>query len=216
VTVDEFRAQGFLPEALVNYLALLGWSYDDRTTIMSREELVDRFSLERVSKSPAIFDYDKLTWMNGVYLRSLPEDAYAAALVGWLRDEGYVWDAELVRKAAPLAQEKIALLSEFPGYAGFLFSPVEPEPSDLEGQAAVLESAAEELAGLEPFTAAAIEAALRALADTHALKPREAFQPIRVAVTGSRVSPGLFESIELLGRDESVARLRAAAAVVGV
>ena len=115
VTTDEFRAQGYLPDALANYLALLGWSYDDKTTIMSRDELVDRFSLERVSKSPAVFDYEKLMWMNGVYLRALSETEYADALVGWLREHGYDWDEELVRRAAPLAQEKIGLLSEFPG-----------------------------------------------------------------------------------------------------
>ena len=133
VTTDEFRAQGYLPEALVNYLALLGWSYDDKTTIMSRDELVERFSLERVSKSPAVFDYEKLTWMNGVYLRALPEQEYGDALLVWLRDQGYDWDEELVRRAVPLVQEKIALLSEFPGFAGFLFGPVEPEPAQLDG-----------------------------------------------------------------------------------
>ena len=207
VTTDEFRAKGYLPDALVNYLALLGWSYDDKTTIMSPEELVERFSLDRVSKSPAVFDYEKLDWMNGIYLRALSEPEYAVALVGWLREQGYEWDEALVRRAVPLVQEKIGLLSEFPGYAGFLFGRVEPETSLLDGSAALLEAAAKALAAAEPFTAETIEAALRHVADECELKPREAFQPIRVAVTGSEVSPGLFESIELLGRDESVARL---------
>src|SRR5918992_3807627 len=114
VTVDEFRAQGYLPEALVNFLALLGWSYDDRTTIMSPEELVERFTLERVGASPAAFDYEKLDWMNGVYLRALPPDEYAERLVAYLREGGIDWDEELVRKAAPLVQDKIATLGEFP------------------------------------------------------------------------------------------------------
>jgi glutamyl-tRNA synthetase len=208
VTTDEFRALGYHPEALVNYLALLGWSYDDKTTIMSRGELVERFSLDRVSKSPAVFDYEKLTWMNGVYLRSLPEKEYADALLGWLREQGYDWDENLVRRAAPLVQEKIALLSEFPAYAGFLFAPLEPDAAQLDGSVDLLAAAADALTAVEPFTAEAIEGALRGLADERELTPRDAFQPIRIAVTGSKVSPGLFESIELLGRDETVKRLR--------
>jgi glutamyl-tRNA synthetase len=208
VTTDEFRAQGYLPEALVNYLAVLGWSYDDKTTIMSREELVERFSLERVSKSPAVFDYEKVTWMNGVYLRALSEKAYGDALVGWLREQGYDWDESLVRRAVPIVQEKIELLSEFPAYAGFLFGDVEPDAAQLDGSTDLLGAAAESLAAVEPFSAEPIEGALRQVADERGLKPREAFQPIRMAVTGSKVSPGLFESIELLGRDETLKRLR--------
>jgi glutamyl-tRNA synthetase len=207
VTVDEFRARGYLADALVNYLALLGWSYDDRTTIMTRRELVERFSLERVSKSPATFDYEKLAWMNGVYMRELPPDAYAATLVAWLREQGYDWDEALVARTTPLVQEKIALLSEFPGYAGFFFEPVEPDPEQLQGSEELLAAAADTLAAVEPFEAGEIEAALRTLADERCLEPREAFQPIRIALTGSRVSPGLFESIELVGREVSVARL---------
>ncbi len=193
----------------MNYLALLGWSYDDKTTIMSRDELVERFSLERVSKSPAVFDYEKLTWMNGVYLRALPEQEYGDALLAWLRDQGYDWDEELVRRTVPLVQEKIALLSEFPGYAGFLFGPAEPDRAQLDGSGELLAEAADAVADVEPFTVEGIEAALRRLADERGLKPRDAFQPIRIAVTGSKVSPGLFESIELLGRDETVKRLSA-------
>ncbi len=210
VTVDEFRSQGYLPDALVNYLALLGWSYDDRTTIMSRQELVERFTLERVAKSPAIFDYAKLEWLNGMYLRALSPDEYADVLVGYLREQGYDWDEELVRRAAPLVQEKIATLGEFPAFAGFLFSRVEPDRALVDGAGPVLTAAREALVEVEPFTAPEIEAALRALADRLALKPRDAFQPIRVAVTGSKVSPGLFESLELIGKDETLARLEAA------
>jgi glutamyl-tRNA synthetase len=210
VTVEEFRAQGYLPEALVNFLALLGWSYDDRTTIMSREELVERFSLERVGASPATFDYQKLDWMNGVYLRALPPEEYADRLVAHLREQGIDWDEELVRKAAPLVQDKISKLVEFTGYAGFLFREVELETALLDGGGAMLEGAGEALARVEPFTAERIEAALRGVAERLELKPRQAFHPIRVAVTGSRVSPGLFESLELLGREKSLARIEAA------
>jgi glutamyl-tRNA synthetase len=206
ITVEDFRAQGYLPETLVNYLALLGWSYDDRTEIMSRDELVERFTLDRVGASAATFDYKKLEWLNGMYLRALPPEAYADALVGYLREQGYEWDEELIRKAAPLVQEKISTLGEFPGFAGFLFGRVDPDPEAL-GDGEVIPAAARRLAEVDPFEAEPIEAALRDLADSLGLKPREAFQPIRLALTGSRVSPGLFESLELLGKDESLARL---------
>ncbi len=211
VGVDEFRAQGYVPEAIVNYLALLGWSYDDRTEIMSRDELIERFTLERVGASPAVFDYQKLDHFNGVYLRAMSPDEYADRLVAFLREQGYDWDEERIRAAAPLVQEKITKLGEFPEFAGFLFHRVEPDPALLDGGGEIVAAAREALAQVEPFTAETIEAALRSLAERLGLKPRQAFQPIRVAVTGSKVSPGLFESLELLGRDESLARLSAAA-----
>jgi glutamyl-tRNA synthetase len=213
ITVEEFRAAGFIPEALVNYLALLGWSYDDHTELMSREELVERFSLERVGKSAATFDYEKLTHMNGVYLRALPPGEYADCLVAYLREQGYDWDEELVRRVAPLVQEKIATLGEFPRFARFFFERVPPEEPLQDG--AVLPAAAEVLAQVDPFEAVAIEAALRELAERLGLKPRQAFQPIRLALTGSNVSPGLFESLELLGKEESIARISAPASGLG-
>ena len=135
ITVEDFRAQGYIPEAFVNFMALLGWSYDDRTEIMSRDELVERFTLERVGKSAATFDYEKLTYMNGVYLRALPPTEYADRLVAYLREQGYDWDESLVRRAAPLVQEKIATLGEFPAFAGFLFGPIAtsaPPPSKVQ------------------------------------------------------------------------------------
>jgi glutamyl-tRNA synthetase len=134
----------------------------------------------------------------------LPLEDYADRLVAYLRERGYEWDEQLVRRAAPLVQEKIETLGEFPAFAGFFFARVEPD-GEVDGQ--VLPAAAETLAEVEPFEAEPIELALRGLAERLGLKPREAFQPIRLAVTGSKVSPGLFESLELLGRDESLARL---------
>jgi glutamyl-tRNA synthetase len=207
VSVEEFRDQGYLAPALMNYLALLAWSFDDRTTIMSRDELVERFTLDRVGSSPATFDYAKLDWMNGVYLRELPPQDFAETLVAYLRDRGFEGDEETIRASAPLVQEKISRLDEYPAFAGFFFRRVEPPPELLDGAGPVLAEARETLAGVEPFTAERIETALRILAERLGLKPRDAFGPIRAAVTGSRVSPGLFESLELLGRDESLARL---------
>jgi glutamyl-tRNA synthetase len=212
-SVEEFRAAGFIPEALVNYLALLGWSYDDRTELMSRDELVERFSLARVGKSAATFDYEKLTHMNGVYLRALPPAEYADRLVAYMRERGYDWDEQLVRRAAPLVQEKITTLGEFPAFARFLFERVEPVEPIEDG--AVLPAAVEALASVEPFEAGRIEAALRELAEGLGLKPRQAFQPLRLALTGSKVSPGLFESMELLGKEESLARISAPGSGLG-
>ncbi len=204
VTVKEFRDDGYVAPALMNFLALLGWAPDGETTIMSRDELVRRFDLGRVQPSPAAFDYAKLDWMNGVYLRAMSAEEYADALIAYLREQGYDWDEELIRRAAPLVQEKIVRLAEFPSFAGFLFARPEPQAST---DGAVLPAAAETLAEVEPFDASSIEAALRGLAEQLGLKPREAFQPIRLAVTGSKVSPGLFESLELLGKEESLARI---------
>jgi glutamyl-tRNA synthetase len=209
--VDEFRRAGYLPDALVNFLALLGWAPDGETTIMSREELIERFTLERVTPSAAQFDYAKLDWMNGVYIRTLSEEAFAHSLILWLGEQGYDWDAVLVRKAAPLVQEKLSRLDEFPAYARFLFEDVEVDPADIDGGAPVITAARAALDGLEPFDAPTIETALRGVLDELGLKPRQGFQPIRIAVTGSRISPGLFESIELLGRETTLARLSAAA-----
>ncbi len=211
-SIEELREAGYVAPALMYFLALLGWAPDGETTIMSRDELVERFSLDRVGSSAATFDYAKLDWMNGVYLRAMSPQEYADALVEYLRDQGVAWPEERIRAAAPLTQEKISRLGEFPDKARFLFEDVEPDPALLDGGRPVLEAAAETLAAVEPFEAGRIEAALRGLADRLALKPRQALGPIRVAVTGAKVSPGLWESLELLGRDEALRRIRRAAA----
>ncbi|HEY5660425.1 MAG TPA: glutamate--tRNA ligase [Gaiellaceae bacterium] len=213
VTVDDFRHQGYYAPALVNFLALLGWSYDDKTTIMSRDELVERFALDRVVPSPATFDYQKLDWMNGVYLRRLSGDDYADALMRYLRETGHDWDEHLVRETVPIVQEKIERFGQYPDFAGFFFHDVHPDPALLDGREQIVEAARDELARVEPFDAEHIEAALRALAARLELSPRKAFEPIRIAVTGSKISPGLFESVELLGREETLRRLSAAVAV---
>ena len=214
VTVDDFRHEGYYAPALVNFLALLGWSYDDKTTIMSRDELVERFDLGRVVPSPATFDYQKLDWMNGVYLRALREGEYADELVRYLRETGHDWDEQLVRRAVPIVQEKIERFGQFPDFAGFLFRDVHPDPAALDGRVAIVAAARDELQEVEPFAAPEIESALRALAARLELSPRKAFEPIRIAVTGSKVSPGLFESLELLGKEETLRRLSAVVATV--
>jgi glutamyl-tRNA synthetase len=208
--VDELRQQGYHAPALLNFLALLGWSYDDKTTLMSRDELIERFDLDRVVPSPAAFDYQKLDWMNGVYLRALAPDAYADELIRYLRETGHDWDEQLVRRTVPIVQDKIERFGQYPDFAGFFFRDVHPDPSLLNGRAPIVSAAHDELASVEPFDAEQIESALRGLAEKLELSPRKAFEPIRIAVTGSKISPGLFESIELLGKDETLRRLSAA------
>ena len=208
VSVDEFREAGYVPEALMNFLALLGWAPDGETTIMSQEELVERFTLERVGSSPATFDYAKLEWMNGVYLRALPPDEYAGRLVSFVHQREPDWPEDGVRAAAPIVQEKIARLDEFAGFAGFLFHDVEPDPSLLDAR--VLAATEVALAEVDPWDAVEIEATLRRVCDVLDEKPRTVYLPIRVAVTGSRVSPGLYESLELLGRETSLERIATA------
>ena len=210
VSVDEFRQAGYIAPALMNFLALLGWAPDGETTIMSRDELVERFSLERVGASPATFDYAKLDWMNGVYLRELSPRDYAEVLTAFVREQGHDWPQGRIEAAAPLVQEKIARLGEFPEFAGFLFHDVDPDPTLLDRE--VLTATAAALEQVEPWQAEPLETTLKQVTESLGLKPRQAFPPIRVAVTGSKISPGLYESLELLGRDESLARLKAGAA----
>jgi glutamyl-tRNA synthetase len=209
VALDDFRNEGYLPAALFNFLALLGWSYDDKTTLMSRHELLERFSLERVVPSPATFDYKKLDWMNGMYLRDLQPDEYALDLIRWLREQGIDWPDERVRATVAIVQEKIEKFSLYPDFVRFLFEPIEP-PADLDED--ILRAAHDRLVTVEPWDASVIDEALRALADELGQKPRQAFQPIRMAVTGAKVSPGLFESLELLGKEESLKRISDAVA----
>jgi glutamyl-tRNA synthetase len=208
VSIDAFREGGYLPAALFNFLALLGWSYDDKTTIMSRHELIERFKLERVVSSPATFDYEKLDWMNGVYLRNLQPDEYAHFLCKWLAEQGIDWAQTTVNATVPLIQEKIERFSQYPDMVRFLFEPVAP-PENLDTR--ITDAARDKLAQVDPWESTLIEQALRELCDELGEKPRQTFAPIRLAITGSKISPGLFESLELLGKDESLARLAAVA-----
>ena len=219
-SVEEFRDAGYLPEAVLNYLALLGWSFDDSTELMTRDELVERFTIERVNASPAVFDHQKLAWMNGVYLRDLDAAEYGRRLRSYLAERhSPLAGVEGLEDAVPLVQEKIGALGEFEDFAGFLFRPVVYEPeawqrlAGVAEAAAVLDGAAAALEAIDgDLTAEAVDAALRGVVEGLGLKPRTAFTPLRVAITGRTVSPGLFESIAVLGREESLQRIRAAAA----
>ncbi|MBI4202379.1 MAG: glutamate--tRNA ligase [Chloroflexi bacterium] len=235
----DYRDLGFLPEAMVNFLALLGWSLDDKTDIISREELVRHFSLERVSKSPAIFNMEKLTWMNGVYIRQMPGEELAARLAEVLEEhvakKGIAVEplptAEALLLIVPLVQERVHLLaaeSQNPKTPGVwdlcgLFLVGLPEYGDPpfknvklpgEEKARALEEAIAVLEGLEDFSHAALEGVLRPLVERLGLRTREAFMLIRVAVTGTEVSPPLFETMAVLGKERVLRRLRYAAGLV--
>ncbi len=212
VSVDDFRQSGYLPEALMNFLALLGWAPDGETTIMSRDELVERFSLERVGSSPATFDYAKLDWMNGVYLRALPPEEFADRLIAYLRERGdRVARGPRPRGCGDRAGEDRPARTSFRTSPGSCSRTVEPDPALLDER--ILGAAETALVGVEPWTAEGIETALKQLCEELGEKPRTVYLPIRVAVTGSRVSPGLYESLELLGKEKSLARIRSAASV---
>jgi glutamyl-tRNA synthetase len=206
VSVDEFRTAGYYPDALVNFLALIGWAPDGETTIIARDEIVERFTLDAVSPSPGTFDHAKLDWMNGVYLRALAPADFADEVVAFLDAQGFDWPQGRVRAMAPLVQEKVTRLGEIPELTRFLFEDVTPDPALLDGR--MLAAAERALAAVDDWTAAEIEVALKRLCEELGEKPRTVFAPIRVAVTGSRISPGLYESLELLGRETSLERLR--------
>ena len=207
-SVQELRAAGYLPEAVRNYIALLGWGYDESTTFFTTEELIEHFDLSRVSKNPAVFDEQKLRWMNGRYLRELSVEALSERLE-------QVTGRELPIDAVAISQDKMQTLADFWPLAGFL---VERRDFDEQAWAKVMgDGAAERLrearAALEqadPFDVETVEQALRGVVDRLDVKPKEVFQPVRVAVAGTTVSPGIFESVAALGREEALARIDSA------
>jgi glutamyl-tRNA synthetase len=217
VSVQAFRDDGYLPEAMVNYLALLGWSLDDHTELFTLADLERLFSLERVSRNPAAFDTKKLDALNGHYLRRLAPADFAARALPFVRQHGFPdADPELLTRAAPLVMERVTRLDEVPGMVGFLLDdevaldPAAAAKVLTEEGRAFLAEAAKRLGEVESWTAAAIEDTLRGLQEERGLKPKTAFQPVRLAVTGRLVSPPLFESMELLGKPRSLARLERA------
>jgi glutamyl-tRNA synthetase len=220
-SLNLYRERGFVPEGLLNYLALLGWSMGDDVEIFSLAELAEHFDLARVSTNPARFDLKKCEAINSVHVRALDPDDLAGRILPFLQGAGLVGaepsadQLRLLSAAAPLVQERMTVLEEAVGMLGFLvvdpaeFAPDPDAVASLGGDAAATVAAAHDaLVRLSEWTTPAIEAALRsALVDGLGLKPKLAFTPVRVAVTGRKVSPPLFESMELLGRDESLARL---------
>ena len=220
-SVEDLEAAGFLPQAAVNALALLGWSFDDKTTIFTVDELVKGFSVGRISKSPAIFDLKKLQVMNGRHLRLMSSEDFVEALVGWLRATGYI-DArgpraeELVRASAPLVKRKISTFAEYDDLAGWLFADLEIEPEawevltrDVKHSIQVIGGGLGRLEALPEFTVESIKDALQDQLHIMGEAARDFLEPQRIAVTGRLVSTGTYESLALLGREEAFARYRA-------
>jgi glutamyl-tRNA synthetase len=204
-SVQELREAGFLPAAVRNYLALLGWGFDDSSTFFTTDELIERFTLERVSKSPAVFDERKLRWMNGRYLREMDTDELTRVLE---EREGLTG----LRDAVAISQEKMQTLADFRPLAGFLFEDRETDEKAWgkvmrDGAAENLARAREALAAVEPFDEQGVERALTALVEELDVKPGKLYQPIRVAIAGTTVSPGIFESVALLGREATLERI---------
>jgi glutamyl-tRNA synthetase len=215
-SVEAFREDGFLPEALLNQLALLGWSKDAETTLLTRDELVASFDVERVSKNPARFDTDKLEWLNNHYIQALDEDELASRCLHFLTRAGLSPDLDLLRRAMPLVRERMTRLTQSVELLRFLFTDdisLDEKASGVIARApeGYLGSVADAFETLEPWVAETIKQRLDALAESAGLNRTKGFQPVRAAVTGSTVSPPLPESLELLGRDATVARLGAVA-----
>ena len=204
-SVGELRDAGYLPEAVRNYLALLGWGAGDDATILSTEQLIERFTLERVSRNPAQFDEVKLRWLNGIYLRELSEEQLTRRIELFTGREG-------LKDAVKISHEKIQTLADFWPLAGALLDGPTEDPKARErwlgeeGRAALADVRAA-LADAASFDEASVEKALAGVIERRAVKPREVYQPLRVAISGTTISPGIFESVALLGRDETLRRI---------
>jgi len=222
VFIHEFRELGYLPEAMVNFLARVGWSHDDKTELMSHEELIERFDLAGISKSPAVFSYEKLAWMNGVYIRQLAQDDLAQRLVPFLKEAGWEPELPLVRRMVPLIQERIKELGEAPSHLDFFFEEISYEPKllvqkkmDRDSTAQALVVAEEALSQCTVFGEEELEAILRPLAKELGLKVGQLFGVIRVAVTGRKVAPPLFGTLSVLGKKKVLERISRAREILG-
>jgi glutamyl-tRNA synthetase len=224
--LSEYREAGFVPEAMFNYLAILGWSPDGETTIFSRDEAVEKFDLDRVSKNPAAFDPEKLTWMNGEYIRAMEAERFAELVkphvessIGRSLDEDE-WDTFV--EVAPLVQERTKLLPEAGDQVIFLFEDFDAydekswdKVMTKDGVDQVLDEGIGALGALEDWGTASIETTLREIPEKLGIGAGKTFQPLRVAITGSSVSPPLFESMAALGRDRTMERLNRARQELG-
>lgn len=223
VSVTDYREEGYLPEALVNFLALLGWSPKDGTEIMTRQELIEKFTLENVHQANPVFDLQKLEWMNGEYIRRKNADELfnlaKPYLVqsGLISEEKYTNDRARIQRILSLLQERSRTLTEFASTGGFFFkSDFEFDPKGVKKQfgspevAQRLAAIKEEYENLDGFSKDETESVLRMLAESMHLKPAELIHPIRLALTGMTFGPGLFDIVEVLGKEEVVRRLERA------
>jgi glutamyl-tRNA synthetase len=228
VSITDYREQGYLPEAMVNFLALLGWSLDDKTELLSRQELINNFSLERVSRTAAIFNHEKLYWMNGVFLRELSHEDLLQKIMPFLenglpKEVNRPISKEYVSRIVPLTRERINTLAEAATYANFFFlDKLEYDASLLIGKNMTIETtlralkaAQEKLSLLESFDYDLLEGTLRPLADELGLNAGQLFSPLRVATTGRTAAPPLFETMVVLGKERCLERIRVAIEKLG-
>ncbi len=219
-SVSFYREQGYLPWAMVNYLALLGWSTSDSQQFFEKDELIEKFSLERVGKSAAIFDTMKLEWMNGEYIRKMDPDELADVLIPYLRQAGLIGESvdstvrQKILEIAGLERERIKVLPEIIDLAGFFFTPDFPyDPVSVKKRLekdyvpSLLEEVRLRMQALSPFEKESLEEVFRRLAEELSLSPSEVFHPLRVALTGKMKGPGLFELAVVLGKEEVVRRI---------
>jgi glutamyl-tRNA synthetase len=217
VSLNYYERAGFLPQAMLNYLALMGWTLPDQREKFAVQDMVDNFDLSRVSLGGPVFDLAKLTWLNGLYLREMDDDRYLATL------RGHVFSDAYLKRVIPLVRERIDKLEDFASYASFFFSgKVEHKAEELVIKAKtaaetkkVLEALGEELDAIVEWTHPVLDERLRAFCEKSGLKPKELFMPVRIAVTGRSATPGLFETMEVLGKEVCRTRLRDAIAVLG-
>lgn len=213
VSIKAYYEQGYLAQAMVNFLALLGWSLDDKTDVISREDLIANFTLDRVSRTAAVFNQEKLLWMNGVYIRALSAEGFFQAAQSFLMSDGaagktLITDEGYVRRVLPLVQERVKRLDEVVELTSFFFrAGLNYDPADLIGKKMdkestlrALEESLNRLKALVAFDAASLEGCLRPLAEELNLKAGQLFGVLRVAVTGRKAAPPLFETMEVLGQ----------------
>ena len=226
-SVTQFEEEGYLPDAMVNYLALLGWGYDDSSTLFTREELIEKFSLERVSKNAAVFDFQKLQWMNGVYIRELDLDEFYQRAVAYLQKAGLVPEElnsdveEKVRKVLKELQSRVKLVSEVVEMSRYFFSDEFTYDEKavtkflLKGQAAdILQFLRNQFADVENFSEEFLAPVFKEAMAKFDLKLGKIIPPLRVALTGTNVSPGIYEVLEILGKDTVLTRIDRALALI--
>jgi glutamyl-tRNA synthetase len=220
MSVLEYRDQGYLPETLFNFLVLIGWSLDDKTEIMSRQQLIENFSLERIGKTGAVFNKDKLDWMNGVYIRSLTLDDFTARTLPFL-DKGLPagikrpLDSDYVRRIMPLIQERTKRLTEVPALTGFFFTEqldyqvdlLVPKNLTYAATITALEASLQRMSRVPVFDETSLEASLRPLAEKLGLKAGQLFSILRTAVTGEIATPPLFQTMTVLGKERCLKRV---------
>jgi glutamyl-tRNA synthetase len=218
IFLKDFAAMGYLPEGVANWIALMGWSFDDHTEFFTMDDLIEKFSLDGLVPSPAAIDFKKLDHFNGLHIRALDVDELSQRLVPYFAAAGYEVDAAALAPIAPIIQTRMTTLDEGPALAGFFFkAEVTVEPEELVGKGMTPEDSLDAvkrsyaiLEVLPEFTAEAAEEPMRAVADELGLKAGQLFGILRNAITGQRISPPLFESMEIVGRAIVLARLQAA------